>query len=301
MGFMSAVVVVLAVVAAVVSIRARTHRPQLDAVYAIRNDLARDPVSDALRAGCGGLHIGVSLDVTGRLQVGAAARHNAGNSIGPLVLRTLALRAQEYGGRIRPDQSGPVTLMVEILESDPNRQAAAYAELDAALRRYPSLWTRIIDGEVTLGPVTVLLVGTAVPRHLASPQLDRLIFCDGSFGDIGAWGAPVTMVPTVSEHWSWRFGWDGTDEMPVEERVLLRQAVTSAHADGRQVRLYGIPEQSTRVREAFWRELAAAGVDAITTSRPRSLHRFLARPAPVAPSRTAFPRILKHQKAAAKQ
>ncbi|HEY2792663.1 MAG TPA: hypothetical protein VGJ28_09915 [Micromonosporaceae bacterium] len=301
MFFISAVVVVLAVAAAFVSMGARRHRPQMDAVHAVRDDLARDPVSGPLRAGCGGMHIGVALDAAGRLQVGDSSRHNAGNTIGPLVLRALALRAQRYGGRVRPDQRRPITLMVEILESDSGRQAAAYKELEAGLRRYPWLWTRIADGVVTLGPVTVLLVGAGTPRHLVSNQLDRFAFCDGSFGDIGAWGAPVALVPSVSEHWSWRFGWDGTDEMPVEERVLLRQAVTSAHADGRQVRIYGFPERSVRVRDAFWRELRAAGVDVISTSRPRSLHRFLSRPTATASTRIAFPRLLRHEKAAAKQ
>jgi hypothetical protein len=125
------------------------------------------------------------------------------------------------------------------------------------------------------GPVSVLLTGPRVPRHLLAAQTDRYAFCDGSLGDVGAWAAPPTLVPLVSEHWSWRFGWDGWDEMPGEERRLLRGLVRAAHADRRTVRVFGIPERPRRVRRAFWRELAAAGVDLIGSTDLRALRRFL--------------------------
>ncbi|HEY1487866.1 MAG TPA: hypothetical protein VGF84_17300 [Micromonosporaceae bacterium] len=284
MGALATVLVVLAILAAAASIVARRHRPYVEGMHALRDDFARDPVSGPLRAGCASFEVGVSLDGGGRLQVGDPSTHDAGNTLGPMVLRRLALRAQEFHGRVRPGQTGSVRLMVEILETEADRQARAYEALNAALGAYPRLWTRIDDGAVTLGPVTVVLIGTAVPRHLVSAQSDRYVFCDGSFGDIGAWGAPLSLVPTVSEHWSWRFGWDGTEEMPTEERVLLRRFVAAAHQDGRQVRIFGIPERPAPIRDAFWRELTAAGVDVISTREPRRLRRFLSRPVAVAPS-----------------
>jgi hypothetical protein len=273
--------------AGLASVRARRHQPVVAGVHALGDDIARDPLSGPLRAGCSSLEIGVSLDGAGRLQVGDRTVRDAGNAIGPLVLRALALRAVEYGGQVRPGPvkagqtgagqtgAGELTLMVEIRETDPDRAARAYAALDTALGAYPRLWTRLVDGVVTLGPVTVVLTGTFAPRHLVLAQSDRFVFIDGSFGDIGAWGAPVALVPMVSEHWSWRFGWDGIDEIPTEEKVMLRRFVAAAHADGRQVRVFGIPERSKATREAFWRELSAAGVDVISTRWPRQLARFL--------------------------
>jgi hypothetical protein len=165
-------------------------------------------------------------------------------------------------------------LIVEILEDKPERQARAYLALDQALRIYPGHWTRFTDGAVEPGSVTVALTGTSAPRHLMSTQAERYVFCDGSFGDIGAWAAPTTLVPMVSEHWSCRFGWDGVGVIPVAERVMLRQLVAAAHADGRRIRLYGIPERTARVRQAFWQELLAAGVDVISTAKPRRLAAF---------------------------
>jgi hypothetical protein len=137
------------------------------------------------------------------------------------VLRELALRAVAYGGRVRPRQTDSITLMIEILESDPVRQVRAYDVLDAEVRRYPKLFTHVIDDSIVLGPVTIVLIGAGVPRHAIGAARDRYAFCDGSFGDIGAWGAPVALVPTVGEHWAWRFGWDGIDPIPNEERLLL--------------------------------------------------------------------------------
>ena len=68
--------------------------------------------------------------------------------------------------------------------------------------------------------------------------------------------------------WSQRFDWDGRREMPADERNALHRLVAAAHAEGRQVHFAGLPERRWRVREAFWCELAAAGVDLITTTRP---------------------------------
>ena len=63
--------------------------------------------------------------------------------------------------------------------------------------------------------------------------------------------------------------------MPADERNALHRLVAAAHAEGRQVHFAGLPERGWRVREAFWCELAAAGVDLITTTRPRALANFL--------------------------
>jgi hypothetical protein len=77
--------------------------------------------------------------------------------------------------------------------------------------------------------------------------------------------------------------------MPADERDALHRLVAAAHAEGRQVQFAALPERGWRVREAFWCELAAAGVDLITTARPRALANFLAgygQPAPPLPTAT---------------
>ena len=276
-----AAIFVVAAAAAAVSVRARRCATFSPAMHALRDDIARDPVAGPVRAGCGSMEISVWLDDDDRLQVGSEGRYtDGGNALGPLVLRQLALRAEAQGGRVHPGQTGSFLLLITLRESDPDRQAQAYQVLDAALRAYPRLFTRLSEDGVALGPVTVVLTGETVPQRIVAAHPDRLVFCDGSFADIGAWGPPVALVPTVSEHWCWRFAWDGTGEIPAEQRMLLRQLVATAHADGRQVRVYGIPEQRAHIREAFWRELLTAGVDVISTEQPRHLADFLAKRAP---------------------
>ncbi len=262
--------------ASLMSVRARRYRPLQPGVHALRDDYAINPIVGPLRSGCGSLEIAVRLDSAGRLQLGTGQRaDSSGNAIGPMVLRELALRAEAYGGSVRPGQTESITLMIDIVETEPARQVHAYDVLDAELRRYPHVFTRLTDGAVTMGPVTVMLTGSGVPRHAVAAASDRFMFCDGSFGDVGAWGAPVELVPMVSEHWAWRFGWDGTDAISTEERLMLHHLVRAAHDDGREVRMFGIPESDARVREAFWRVLLDAGVDVISTPRPRRLAAFL--------------------------
>jgi hypothetical protein len=267
------------VAAGIASIRHRRPGAYAPGTHANRDDLARNPLARPLRHGFASLAISVRLDRAGRLRVGTdpavvRGEDDPGATIGPAVLRPLAERAACLDGRVHAAQRGPFTIMVDIRESDPGRLTRAYQVLDGQLRRYPHLFTRATDGIVVMGPVIVMLTGEHVPRQLIAAEHDRVMFCDGTYGDLGPWGAPPSLVPVVSEHWAWRFGWDGRDEMPVEERHLLCGLVQTAQAEGRRVRYFGIPARPARVRDAYWRELAAAGVDLISTDELRALARF---------------------------
>ena len=81
----------------------------------------------------------------------------------------------------------------------------------------------------------------------------------------------------ISEPWTRRFGWDGREPIPAEERHLLHAMVRSAHEDGRTVRICGLPSGPRSVRRAIWTELGAAGVDVIADHDHRGLARHLRR------------------------
>jgi hypothetical protein len=246
----------------------RRPRAYLPGSHATRAERRSGPLAP-LRYGYASLELAVRLGEAGDLLV------DGGDRIGPRVLDPLAERVRCGGGRVYPNQTEPLIVLVELLEAGPGRLDLAYQLLDERLRDYPGLFTRYHAGAVTLGPVTLLLTGSSCPRHLLAAQSDRYAFCDGTFGDLGAWAAPPTLVPLVSEHWAWRFGWDGREELSGEERYLLRGLVRSAHTDGRGVRVFGIPERPRRVRQRFWRELAAARVDLIGSRNLIALRRFL--------------------------
>ena len=279
-------VVVLAggVAAGLVSARARRENPCAAGSYAPRDDGARDPLTRRLRQGYASVEIVVWLDDTDRLLVGGLRDYtDPGAELERLILRPLADRVEAFGGRVYADSVAPFRLVIAIDEPDPERRDRAYERLESQLAAHPDAFTRVVDGVVQPGPVTVLLTGRHMPRLALTGAVQRRTFADGTFADLGPWGAPPTVAPLLSERWSQRFDWDGRREMPADERNALHRLVAAAHAEGRQVHFAGLPERRWRVREAFWCELAAAGVDLITTTRPRALANFLrgyGKPAP---------------------
>jgi hypothetical protein len=121
------------------------------------------------------------------------------------------------------------------------------------------------------------VAGIVDVRELLRSQPVRYAFADGTFDDIGTRSGPATLAPMISEPWSGRFGWDGRDPIPAEERHLLHGLIRSAHGDGRTVRISGLPAGSGRARRAVWTELAAAGVDVIADRDLAGLARQLRR------------------------
>ena len=240
----------------------------------------RDPLAAALHHGYASVALAVGLGPDGTLRLACDVdrdravkrdrvvdRGADGPAFRDAVLAPLAAR------RRYPTTREPLTLLVE-LATEP---VEAYSALDAELRAYRHLLTRHVDGAVIPGPVTVLLTGPGCPRDLVATQQTRYAFVDGTFADVEAREAPPSLVPLVSEHVAARFGWDGRDELPAEERHLLRVLVDAAHADGRRVRFHGVPDRPRAARLAFWRELHAARVDLIGTGELAALARYLRR------------------------
>jgi len=258
------------VVETIVTIAAfATERPRryLTGSHAERDDRRRDPLAAALRYGYSSLHVAVTPSSDGELRL-ARSEHTLRSK----VLEPLAARVAERGF-VFAGQREPFVLLVELLGT-PQR---AYELLDDHLRAQPGLLTRFVLGEVQPASVTVVLTGPTAPRHLLARQRERLAFVDGTFADLGRPDAPVELVPLVSEQVGVRFGWDGRDEMPAEERHILRVLVKAAHADGRRVRFFGVPSRPRQARMAFWRELHAAGADLIGGADLAALARFLRR------------------------
>jgi hypothetical protein len=195
------------------------------------------------------------------------------------VLTPLFARARANGGRLARDQQVPFRLVVEFTGAvrDAETLLRAYRVLDQQLRDHAGLLSRCERDDLTPGAVTVSVAGIVDVRELLAAQETRYAFAEGSFDDIGSRSAPPTLVPMISEPWTRRFGWDGIDPIPAEERHLLHAMVRSAHDDGRTVRISGLPEGSRRARSAVWSELGAAGVDVIADRDLKGLARHLRR------------------------
>jgi hypothetical protein len=239
---------------------------------------ATDPLPGVLQRGLAGLTVPVRPGPHGELFIGPGAPQ-PGRTLRRLVLGPLLARAKAGGGRLCRDQQVPFRLVVEFV--GPSRDAEtllrAYRMLDQQLRDHAPLLSRCIGGRLEPGAVTVAVTGVVDVRELLAAQRDRYAFADGTFDDIGSRSAPPALVPMISEPWSRRFGWDGCEPIPAEERHLLHALVRAAHEDGRTVRISGLPAGSRTARRAIWSELGAAGVDVIADHDVRGLARHLRR------------------------
>ncbi len=178
-----------------------------------------------------------------------------------LYLNPLRLWIQEHGEAY---EAGPLLLLVDV-KSEPT---GTYASLNAVLEQYTDILTVFENGQVTEGAVTVVVSGGR-DRAAMEAQSRRYAAMDGRLEDLGS-SAPIDLIPLISA--SWPFGWIGDDEpLSEDKRTELRAIVDRAHAEGRLIRFWKIPDNV-----AGWGEMVDAGVDLINTDDIANLASFLA-------------------------
>jgi hypothetical protein len=243
--------------------RERSYHPR---AHASRFDGCRNPLGRALRYGCAGLSVGVQVGPRGRIHV-----VDTGEPLSRLVLDPLHARVRAKG-RVYGNSAHfqPFTVVLEAAEGVAPSHVVDV--LDDELAGYTDMLSRCVAGTVQPGPVLVALA--AAPRAILDARHNRLYFGEGTLADVDRRVA-TSSVPLVGEHVAWRFGWDGRDEMPPEERHVLTTLVRQAHAEGKRVRIFGVPEARRAVRQAFWRELHDAGTDLVGAREVGALRRFL--------------------------
>jgi len=216
------------------------------------------PLVDALECGFRSVEADVHL-VDGELLVA----HDRKNVVPGRTLEKLYLDPLRKWVR-RNKQ--PVTLLIDI-KSQP---APTYAAIKRVLSKYDDLLTHFDDQRTVEGPITVILTGDK-PRELIAAERERVVACDVVLADLDS-NPPATFIPWISAKWSESFTWKGEGPMPAAERMKLRKLARRAHAQGRQLRFWGAPDN-----EATWRELRAADVDLINTDDLRGCRDFLLR------------------------
>lgn len=229
------------------------------------NDYFRTrPLLDALEAGFESVEVDVHL-VDGQLLVGHDHwQLKPDRTLESLYLKPLQARVAISSTRQVQSHSDRFFLLIDVKSAaEPTYQA-----IDAALRKYPDLFSEFRDGHFTPKAVTVVISGN-VARDTILKQSQRFAGFDGREGDLWS-DVPVSAMPWISESWSKLFKWRGGAPMPDDEREKLARFVGAAHTKGRLVRFWGVPE-----REDVWQELLDHRVDILGTDLPLRLKKFL--------------------------
>lgn len=180
-----------------------------------------------------------------------------------LYLDPLRDRVKANGGRVHKD-GPPFHLLIDV-KSDAKK---SYPVLANVLAGYADILTAVKDGKAEAKAVTVVVSGNC-DREAVGKAATRYAAIDGRPTDLDS-DAPTHLIPWVSASWGTLFKWNGTGDMPAEERARLKEFVAAAHKHNRLVRFWGTPEKLT-----VWKELLAADVDIINTDKLADLRTFL--------------------------
>lgn len=183
-----------------------------------------------------------------------------------LYLRPLAELAAKNGGRIYPGQ-GAVTLMIDFkTDADPT-----WSALKPQLEEFRDILTEFDGTTLHERAITIIISGERPIKQLAATK-SRLAFVDGRPGDLEK-KPPATMTPWISSSWTGLFEWRGEGEFPAEEKKKLHDLTDKAHAQGRRVRFWGVPNEPFA-----WDILTAGGVDILGSDDLPKLRDYLLKP-----------------------
>jgi hypothetical protein len=180
-----------------------------------------------------------------------------------LYLDPLYQRVKQNGGSVYSNGPSLMLLIDFKTEAKPT-----YNALRPVLEKYREMLTKFTSTETRTGAVTVVLSGNRPIQTVASER-ERFVAIDGRLPDLDEAPSP-RLVPLVSDNWTKYFQWRGQGALSENERSKLKAFVERAHAEGRKIRFWAVPDT-----EAGWRVMREAGVDLINTDDLAGLQKFL--------------------------
>jgi hypothetical protein len=221
------------------------------------------PLLDALDQGFCSVEADIHL-VDGRLLVAHdLSQTRPDRDLDSLYLTPLHDRVKRNGGRVHRGHP-EVILLIDFK----GEAGSTYAALKPLLAKHADMLTTWGPEGVHPGAVTVILSGNR-PFEEMRNEKTRLAAIDGRMKDLEG-NVPSTLIPLVSERWGSLFKWRGSDPMPEAESARLGELVQKAHAQGRRIRFWAIPDNP-----AGWAVVRQAGVDLINTDHLAALRRYL--------------------------
>lgn len=248
---------------ALLGVAAQAQVVPLTRVHAHNDYEHKRPLFDALDHGFCSVEADIYL-VEGRLLV-AHDRDQVRpeRTLQSLYLDPLRERVRKNGGRVYPN--GPeVTLLID-LKSD---WKEIYPPLRGVLQQYREMLVTFHDGIRETNAILAIITGNR-SKAMFDGETVRFAALDGELADLNG-GSSADFIPWISGNWRRIFTWNGTGDIPVEEKTKLQQIVAKAHQQGRKVRFWGAPDQPV-----FWKELLAEDVDLINTDDLAGAQKFL--------------------------
>jgi len=224
--------------------------------------LQKRPLKDALENGFCSVEADVFLH-KGKLHVAHTFIEISENkTLKELYLNPLKKRVDKNGGQVFPD-----TKQFYLFIDFKTTASATLKKLEEQLVPYQSILSRVENGRVTKGAVTVVISGNRPVKEIVAAK-KRYVFLDGRLGDSSDIGADI--APIVSESWNTHFKYRGFRDMNDTESAKLKSIVEKTHSQGKLLRFWALPD-----REGAWSVAFDSKVDLINTDKLAELKAFL--------------------------
>lgn len=158
----------------------------------------------------------------------------------------------------------PLHLVIDI-KSEP---LLSYRALRILLGKYASMLTKVVDGQVHPGAITVVVSGNCARESIAAEN-PRYAAIDGRITDIDS-DIPTHLIPMISARWGSHFRWLGNSEFTKTEQLRLKAIVDRAHAKNRVIRFWSTPDV-----DLVWTTLRLSEVDLLGAEQYSKLSEFL--------------------------
>jgi alkaline phosphatase len=173
-----------------------------------------------------------------------------------MYLKPLALLVEKNKGYAYPDTSKTLTLMIDLkTNGEPTLDA-----LVEALNNYPTL---------THSKTLQVAVSGDMPKPDKWINYPSFIKFDGRPG-VTYSAEQLARVKLISNSFSEYSRWNGKGELKTEEQYRLTQIIDAAHALGKPMRFWAIPDNPMG-----WKKLMSMKVDILNTDKVEDLAAFL--------------------------
>ncbi|MDZ4852929.1 MAG: hypothetical protein SGI77_26885 [Pirellulaceae bacterium] len=235
----------------------------LDNAYAENDYMQKRPLASALELGFRHIEADTFL-IDDRLLIGGSILDmQSKGTLEELYLAPLA-KLVESQSELVTNGKTPIRLVIDI-KSDAEQ---TYRVIRSLLERHKSMLTKVVDGQVEPGAVSIIISGNC-PREMIEDENPRYVAIDGRISDLDS-DSPIHLIPMISARWGSHFRWSGKLEITKTEELRLKSIIGRAHAGNRLIRFWSTPDV-----DAVWTTLRGKNVDLLGTENYTKLNDFL--------------------------